>query len=258
MGNQFVQFVDTNVNKTQYLSNELRIMEIFHTVQGEAPFAGYPCVFLRLSGCNRGRKIGMHCEFCDTFFAYEDGTSIPNERTVETLKEELKDYAQPMLVVTGGEPFLQYPALDNLMLELRRIYPNILIQFETNGDIEPIGLRSSSNIRNIHLVISPKGPPRSNMWYLSSYYEGIPMTLRRVVSSTIPAYRVLLPEWLTTLNFQNVFLSPITVYKQNEEGKVVVDVEASQENGRYCMQLIKANHYKPKMSFQSHVYMNIK
>ena len=58
MGNQFVQFVDTNVNKTQYLSNELRIMEIFHTVQGEAPFAGYPCVFLRLRVYRDWEQIG--------------------------------------------------------------------------------------------------------------------------------------------------------------------------------------------------------
>ena len=44
----------------------LRVNEIFFSIQGEAGHAGWPCVFVRLAGCN------LRCSYCDTTYAYEE------------------------------------------------------------------------------------------------------------------------------------------------------------------------------------------
>ena len=48
----------------------LRVNEIFCSIQGESTFAGLPCVFVRLSGCN------LRCTYCDTRYAYDEGVDM--------------------------------------------------------------------------------------------------------------------------------------------------------------------------------------
>ena len=111
--------------------------EIFASVQGEGPSAGTPCTFVRLSRCN------LACVWCDTAYTWHfDGDERPHrsgetfDRKANQVTLEEDDVAariaalgQRRIVITGGEPLLQAPALAK-MLEL---LPDVTVEIETNG-----------------------------------------------------------------------------------------------------------------------------
>lgn len=98
---------------------QLRVNEIFYSVQGEGRFTGTPAVFLRLSGCNQ------KCDFCDTL--HESFT----EMTEEEIVEHVCKFAARHIVITGGEPTLQLttPFINKLHTV------GFFVQIETNGSI---------------------------------------------------------------------------------------------------------------------------
>ena len=74
----------------------LKIVEFFYSIQGEGSFSGFPCIFIRLHGCN------LSCSFCDEDLhtgAYE---SISNEEMIQ----RIEDFPSKHVVITGGEPSL--------------------------------------------------------------------------------------------------------------------------------------------------------
>ena len=73
------------------------------TLQGEGAHAGRPCVFLRFAACN------LACTWCDTDFAAEGAVKLGADEIVARLLE-LDRGASRMVVVTGGEPTLQWDA----------------------------------------------------------------------------------------------------------------------------------------------------
>lgn len=76
---------------------QLRITEIFHSLQGEASSVGWPTVFVRLTGCP------LRCGYCDTAYAFHGGT----RRTLTSILEEVESYGAGHVCVTGGEPLAQ-------------------------------------------------------------------------------------------------------------------------------------------------------
>ncbi|HNX01411.1 MAG TPA: radical SAM protein [Candidatus Cloacimonadota bacterium] len=102
----------------------LSISEIFLSIQGESTYAGLPCIFIRLSGCN------IRCSYCDTTYAYEEGKKY----SVEAILDEMQQYEPVRLVeITGGEPLLQHDVYE-LISTLRDMDYQILL--ETNGTID--------------------------------------------------------------------------------------------------------------------------
>lgn len=88
----------------------LRVNEIFYSIQGESTYAGRPCAFLRLTGCN------LRCRWCDTVYAFHEG----ERRSVEQVLEQVRAFQCPLVEITGGEPLLQeavYPLIDRLLTE---------------------------------------------------------------------------------------------------------------------------------------------
>lgn len=77
----------------------LLVNEIFYTIQGEGPDAGCPAVFVRLSRCN------LRCYFCDTEF--ERGDAMTAAMVVDAVKRLTVTNGCRLVVITGGEPFLQ-------------------------------------------------------------------------------------------------------------------------------------------------------
>mgnify|MGYP005863523469 FL=1 len=98
----------------------LRVNEVFHSIQGESTFAGWPCVFVRLTGCN------LRCTYCDTRYAYDDGD--PMDFSDVLLR--VKAYDCPLVEITGGEPLIQEetPRLAEALLGL-----GLTVLVETNG-----------------------------------------------------------------------------------------------------------------------------
>jgi 7-carboxy-7-deazaguanine synthase len=101
----------------------IQINEIFLSIQGESSYAGFPCVFVRLTGCN------LRCRYCDTTFAYDEGTFME----LDEILEAVRSYATKLVEVTGGEPLLQAEAHRLLSALLSEDYRVLL---ETNGSID--------------------------------------------------------------------------------------------------------------------------
>lgn len=76
---------------------QLRITEIFHSLQGEARTVGIPTVFIRLTGCP------LRCQYCDTAYAFTGG----HLQTISEIVNEVKRYDPRYVTVTGGEPLAQ-------------------------------------------------------------------------------------------------------------------------------------------------------
>jgi organic radical activating enzyme len=114
------------------MASELKVSEIFDSLQGEGPSTGAPATFLRLALCN------LKCRFCDTAytwdferFRYEDEvTSTP----IDALVERLSSACGRRLIVTGGEPLVQWKALERLF---ERLPADLTIEIETNGTLSP-------------------------------------------------------------------------------------------------------------------------
>jgi 7-carboxy-7-deazaguanine synthase len=75
----------------------LTINEIYHSIQGESTWVGWPCVFVRLTFCN------LRCNYCDTEYAFYEG----NKRTLNEIVDAVAAFRCPLVEITGGEPLLQ-------------------------------------------------------------------------------------------------------------------------------------------------------
>ncbi len=87
---------------------DLRITEIFLSIQGESSHAGRPCAFVRLTGCP------MRCVWCDSEYTFTGGTSI----SFEDIFAQLKNFGCNLVEVTGGDPLAQknvYPFITELL-----------------------------------------------------------------------------------------------------------------------------------------------
>jgi len=141
-------------------SGTLDVHSIFYTIQGEGPFAGTPCVFVRLGGCN------LQCPGCDTVYTDQPGTQYKRKLyTAHELRQAVEDLfvenslrtdKKLLVVITGGEPFRQ-----NVSPFIRLLIEhNYYVQVESNGTL-PAPADAGWN-KHIHerdgayLVCSPK------------------------------------------------------------------------------------------------------
>jgi len=86
----------------------LRVTEIFRSIQGESTHAGFPCAFIRLTGCS------LRCVWCDTAYAFHGGSDM----MVGDAAERVLALQTDLVEVTGGEPLEQeavYPLMDRLL-----------------------------------------------------------------------------------------------------------------------------------------------
>jgi 7-carboxy-7-deazaguanine synthase len=101
----------------------LTINEIFYSIQGESTYAGKPCVFVRLTGCD------LRCSWCDTPYAFSEGQKM----SVDAVLEQVSQFGSPLVEVTGGEPLLQedvYPLMQRLLDSGRTVL------LETGGQVD--------------------------------------------------------------------------------------------------------------------------
>ena len=75
----------------------LKVKEIFKSIQGESTYAGAPCTFVRLTGCN------LRCVWCDTRHAYVGGKEMSQSAIVKVVKK----LGCGLVEFTGGEPLMQ-------------------------------------------------------------------------------------------------------------------------------------------------------
>ncbi len=105
----------------------MRVTEIFSSIQGESTYAGQPCVFVRLTGCN------LRCRWCDTEYAFEGGDAMTVDDVLVRVGELSGVSGQriPLVEITGGEPLLQPEVVP---LAGRLIAGGYTVLVETSGE----------------------------------------------------------------------------------------------------------------------------
>jgi 7-carboxy-7-deazaguanine synthase len=104
----------------------MKVYEIFTSIQGESTYAGVPCTFIRMSGCN------LRCTYCDTTYAYGEGMELQEGEILDKVRKA----GFRTVEITGGEPLLQdgiLPLMKHLLDEGYRVL------VETNGSLEISG-----------------------------------------------------------------------------------------------------------------------
>ncbi|HBZ56626.1 MAG TPA: 7-carboxy-7-deazaguanine synthase [Syntrophobacteraceae bacterium] len=126
----------------------LKVNEIFYSIQGESSYAGYPCVFVRMTGCN------LRCSYCDTRYAYEKGEDLE----IFEILDQVRTYGCPLVEVTGGEPLIQRetPALIQGLLDA-----GFKVLMETNGSLD-IGYVDPRCIRIVDVKCPSSGEVERN------------------------------------------------------------------------------------------------
>jgi 7-carboxy-7-deazaguanine synthase len=101
----------------------MHLIELYKSVQGESSFAGLPCIFVRLAGCN------VRCAWCDSEYTFTGGKPFTEDQIVA----QIEALAPCRLVeFTGGEPMLQSRELLPLMHRL--IHSGYTLMMETSGE----------------------------------------------------------------------------------------------------------------------------
>jgi len=104
----------------------MQITEIYKSLQGESTYAGLPCVFVRLTGCN------LRCSWCDTEYSFYGGKKMSPEQVFEEV--EVLSPNVGVVEITGGEPMLQERELIPLMQRL--VDSGYKVLLETSGERE--------------------------------------------------------------------------------------------------------------------------
>jgi 7-carboxy-7-deazaguanine synthase len=128
----------------------LMVSEVFRSVQGESTFAGIPCVFVRLAGCN------LSCRYCDSRYAREDG----EEMELTAILDLVSAYGIELAEITGGEPLAQ-PEAATLAGALRDMGHMVLV--ETNGSLD-ISVLPEGVIRIMDIKCPSSGETERVLW----------------------------------------------------------------------------------------------
>jgi 7-carboxy-7-deazaguanine synthase len=151
------------------MSGTLVVNEIYLSLQGESTFAGLPCVFIRLAGCD------LRCSYCDTAYAFAEGS----KRSLADVRAEVRRLAKafnqgragaepprvggcrlPLVELTGGEPLLQKNSLP-LMRALCDDGFTVLLETSGAHDIAPVDPRVR---RIVDLKCPGSGEAARNRW----------------------------------------------------------------------------------------------
>jgi 7-carboxy-7-deazaguanine synthase len=100
------------------------ITEIYKSIQGESTYAGLPCIFVRLTGCN------LRCDWCDSEYTFTGGQRMALQEVLDQV-EQLSP-AGGLVEITGGEPMLQEREVIPLMESLLNNDYTVLL--ETSGE----------------------------------------------------------------------------------------------------------------------------
>lgn len=137
---------------------QLRISEIFFSLQGETSRIGLPTVFVRLTGCP------LRCTYCDTAYAFTGGRDM----SVAEILSQVAGYSTRYVTVTGGEPLSQKNCLSLLGALCDSGYE---VSLETGGSMD-IGEVDARVSRVLDIKTPASGEEAQNRW------ENLPLLTR--------------------------------------------------------------------------------
>ncbi len=131
-------------------AERLRVIEVYASIQGESTFAGLPCVFVRLAGCN------LRCTWCDSEWTFTGG----EHRSIDAVVAEASAFGINLVEVTGGEPLVHRQAIP-LMERLLAAGHTVLLETSGSRDIGPVP-------PGVHVILDLKPPDSgeeaANLW----------------------------------------------------------------------------------------------
>ena len=131
-------------------NERVKITEIFHSLQGEAQFAGVPTVFVRLTGCP------LRCHYCDTAYAFHGGEWW----TIAGILERVAEFQTHDVCVTGGEPLAQRACVGLLAALCDQGHR---VSLETSGAM-PVGALDPRVIRVVDVKTPGSGEEPRNLY----------------------------------------------------------------------------------------------
>jgi len=129
---------------------QLKITEIFHSLQGEARDVGRPTVFIRLTGCP------LRCVYCDSEYAFYGG----EWKHIDQIMEQVAGFNTKYVCVTGGEPLAQKRCLQLLDQLCEAGYQ---VSLETSGAMD-ISLVDKRVSRVVDIKTPASGEVERNLW----------------------------------------------------------------------------------------------
>lgn len=139
-------------------AEQLKISEIFYSIQGESSLSGWPSVFVRLTGCP------LRCQYCDTEYAFNGGNWLSFNQIID----KIKVFSCKHVCVTGGEPLAQSRCLD-LLTSL--CDAGFIVSLETSGamDISAVDPRV---VTVMDIKTPDSGEVLRNRWENLKYLRG--------------------------------------------------------------------------------------
>lgn len=191
------------------MSDQLAVNEIYLSLQGESTFAGLPCVFVRLTGCN------LRCSYCDTAYAFTEGTRRSLTEIIAEIHRLAATYAPaasaprlPLVELTGGEPLLQPNTLP-LMRQLCDAGFTVLLETSGALDISPVDARvrrimdlkcpSSGEVERNRWENLPHLKPSDEIKFVIGTVEDYAWAKAQITQHNLAAKCPLLFSWVTPL-----------------------------------------------------------
>jgi len=128
----------------------MQITEIYKSLQGESTYAGLPCVFVRLTGCN------LRCTWCDSEFSFYGGRKMPIDEVVAEVSRLIPAAHGRLVEITGGEPMLQEREVVPLMVCL--LSEGYTVLLETSGE-RPLGRVPKAVVKIVDVKCPHSGEP---------------------------------------------------------------------------------------------------
>jgi len=128
----------------------LKVNEIYFSIQGESSYAGLPCVFVRLTGCN------LRCVWCDTEYAFYEG----EWKSLDQIVAEVAQFGCKLVELTGGEPLLQK---ESFTLVDKLIAAGFKVLIETGGSI-PMAKLNRAAIKIMDIKCPGSKMAHKNHW----------------------------------------------------------------------------------------------
>ncbi len=140
----------THATTTQRLTTQLRITEVFLSLQGESRTVGLPTVFVRLTGCP------LRCGYCDTTYAFQGGQWM----NLDDVVTEVASHKSPYVTITGGEPLAQKACLELLK---RLCDADYEVSLETCGALD-VSVVDPRVVKVMDLKTPGSGEVLKNCW----------------------------------------------------------------------------------------------
>ena len=136
---------------------ELKINEIYYSIQGESSYMGEPCIFIRLTYCN------LRCSYCDSEYTFYEGKDMK----IDEIIEKIKEYPCKLVEVTGGEPLFQKNCIQLLETLVNLKYEVLL---ETSGSLS-IENVPSKVINIIDFKCPSSKMEKKNLWEIIDFIK---------------------------------------------------------------------------------------